>query len=200
MMMIRQRLLTPGNEVPRLAHALRLAPQEKIRLVLRTPQAVYRIKNCCGELYGLLDVHLCFGLRNRDGEKGFDVGAGAKLTEILNHPQITSFMRVLMPRPRRRQDDADDDLVCPVCGGFHRSSDDPPGCSGAPAGPDDGAEEEEEEDEEAEDEFIPCCACDEEPIPLWTVPAIENTTGYSAAAVVVTLVSVVVLCVPWYVP
>ncbi len=71
-----------------------------------------------------------------------------------------------MPRPRRRQDDADDDLVCPVCGGFHRSSDDPPGCSGAPAGPDDGAEEE-EEDEEAEDEFLPCCACDAEPIPLW---------------------------------
>ena len=196
-MMIRQRLLTPGNEVPRLAHALRLAPREKIRLVLRTPQAVYRIKNCCGELYGSLDVHLCFSLRNRDGEKDFDVGAGAKLTEILNHPQITSFMRVLMPRPRRRQDD--DDLVCPVCGGFHRSSDDPPGCSGAPAGPDDGAEDE-EDDKEAEDEFLPCCACDAEPIPLWTVPAIENTTGYSAAAVVVTLVSVVVLCVPWYVP
>ena len=176
-MMIRQRLLTPGNEVPRLAHALRLAPREKIRLVLRTPQAVYRIKNCCGELYGSLDVHLCFSLRNRDGEKDFDVGAGAKLTEILNHPQITSFMRVLMPRPRRRQDD--DDLVCPVCGGFHRSSDDPPGCSGAPAGPDDGAEEEEDEedDKEAEDEFLPCCACDVEPIPLWTVPAIENTTG-----------------------
>jgi len=88
--MIRQRLLTPGNEVPRLAHALRLAPREKIRLVLRTPQAVYRIKNCCGELYGSLDVHLCFSLRNRDGEKDFDVGAGAKLTEILNHPQITT--------------------------------------------------------------------------------------------------------------
>jgi hypothetical protein len=176
--MIRQRLLTPGNDVPRLAHPLKLAPQEKIRLVLRTPQAVYRIKNCCGELYGSLDVHLCFSLRNRDGEKDFDVGAGAKLTEILNHPQITSFMRVLMPRPNRRQDDEaadDDDLVCPVCGGFHRSSDDPPGCSGAPAGPDDGAEE--EEDEEAEDEFLPCCACDAEPIPLWTVPAIENTTG-----------------------
>jgi hypothetical protein len=177
--MIRQRLLTPGNDVPRLAHPLKLAPQEKIRLVLRTPQAVYRIKNCCGELYGSLDVHLCFSLRNRDGEKDFDAGAGAKLTEILNHPQITSFMRVLMPRPNRRQDDEaadDDDLVCPVCGGFHRSSDDPPGCSGAPAGPDDGAEEE-EEDEEAEDEFLPCCACDAEPIPLWTVPAIENTTG-----------------------
>jgi hypothetical protein len=176
-MMIRQRLLTPGNEVPRLAHALRLAPREKIRLVLRTPQAVYRIKNCCGELYGLLDVHLCFSLRNRDGEKDFDVGAGAKLTEILNHPQITSFMRVLMPRPGRRQDDDDDDdddLVCPVCGGFHRSS----GCSGAPAGPDDVAEEEEEdEDEEAEDEFLPCRACEAEPIPLWTVPAIEHTTG-----------------------
>ena len=169
--MIRQRLLTPGNEVPRLAHALRLAPREKIRLVLRTPQAVYRIKNCCGELEGSLDVHLCFSLRNRDGEKDFDVGAGAKLTEILNHPQITSFMRVLMPRPRRRQDD-DDDLVCPVCGGFHRSS----GCSGAPAGPEDGAEEE-EEDEEAEDEFLPCRACEAEPIPLWTVPAIEHTTG-----------------------
>jgi hypothetical protein len=37
-------------------------------------------------------------------------------------------------------------------------------------------EEEEEEDEEAEDEFLPCCACDAEPIPLWTVPAIETTT------------------------
>jgi hypothetical protein len=175
-MMIRQRLLTPGNDVPRLAHALRLAPQEKIRLVLRTPQAVYRIKNCCGELYGSLDVHLCFSLRNRDGEKDFDVGAGAKLTEILNHPQITSFMRVLMPRPGRVwQDNDDDDLVCPVCGGFHRSS----GCSGAPAGPDDVAEEEEEEDEdeEAEDEFLPCRACEAEPIPLWTVPAIEHTTG-----------------------
>jgi hypothetical protein len=35
--MIRQRLLTLRNDVPRLAHALRLAPQEKIRLVLRTP-------------------------------------------------------------------------------------------------------------------------------------------------------------------
>ena len=174
-MMIRQRLLTPGNEVPRLAHALRLAPREKIRLVLRTPQAVYRIKNCCGELEGSLDVHLCFSLRNRDGEKDVDVGAGATLTEILNHPQITSFMRVLMPRPGRvRQDDDDDDLVCPVCGGFHRSS----GCSGAPAGPDDVAEEEEEdEDEEAEDEFLPCRACEAEPIPLWTVPAIEHLTG-----------------------
>jgi hypothetical protein len=176
-MMIRQRLLTPGNEVPRLAHALRLAPREKIRLVLRTPQAVYRIKNCCGELEGSLDVHLCFSLRNRDGEKDFDVGAGATLTEILNHPQITSFMRVLMPRPgrvRQDDDDDDDDLVCPVCGGFHRSS----GCSGAPAGPDDVAEEEEEdEDEEAEDEFLPCRACEAEPIPLWTVPAIEHTTG-----------------------
>jgi hypothetical protein len=82
-------------------------------------------------------------------------------------------MRVLMPRPRRRQDDDDDDLVCPVCGGFHRSS----GCSGAPAGPDDVAEEEEDEDEEAEDEFLPCRACEAEPIPLWTVPAIEHTTG-----------------------
>ena len=172
-MMIRQRLLTPGNEVPRLAHALRLAPREKIRLVLRTPQTVYRIKNCCGELEGSLDVHLCFSLRNRDGEKDVDVGAGATLTEILNHPQITSFMRVLMPRPRRRQDD--DDLICPVCGGFHRSSDGPPGCSGAPASPDDGADE--EEDEEAEDEFLPCRACEAEPIPLWTVPAIEHTTG-----------------------
>ena len=177
-MMIRQRLLTPGNEVPRLAHALRLAPREKIRLVLRTPQAVYRIKNCCGELEGSLDVHLCFSLRNRDGEKDVDVGAGATLTEILNHPQITSFMRVLMPRPgrvRQDDDDDDDDLVCPVCGGFHRSS----GCSGAPAGPDDVAEEEEEEDEdeEAEDEFLPCRACEAEPIPLWTVPAIEHTTG-----------------------
>jgi hypothetical protein len=178
-MMIRQRLLTPGNEVPRLAHALRLAPREKIRLVLRTPQTVYRIKNCCGELEGSLDVHLCFSLRNRDGEKDVDVGAGATLTEILNHPQIASFMRVLMPRPgrvRQDDDDDDDDLVCPVCGGFHRSS----GCSGAPAGPDDVAEEEEEdedEDEEAEDEFLPCRACEAEPIPLWTVPAIENTTG-----------------------
>ena len=172
--MIRQRLLTPGNEVPRLAHALRLAPREKIRLVLRTPQAVYRIKNCCGELEGSLDVHLCFSLRNRDGEKDVDVGAGATLTEILNHPQIASFMRVLMPRLGRvRQDDDDDDLVCPVCGGFHRSS----GCSGAPAGPDDVAEEEEDEDEEAEDEFLPCRACEAEPIPLWTVPAIEHTTG-----------------------
>ena len=172
-MMIRQRLLTPGNEVPRLAHALRLAPREKIRLVLRTPQTVYRIKNCCGELEGSLDVHLCFSLRNRDGEKDVDVGAGATLTEILNHPQIASFMRVLMPRPRRQQDDDDDDLVCPVCGGFHRSS----GCSGAPAGPDDVAGEEEDEDEEAEDEFLPCRACEAEPIPLWTVPAIEHTTG-----------------------
>jgi hypothetical protein len=38
-------------------------------------------------------------------------------------------------------------------------------------------EEEEDEDEEAEDEFLPCRACEAEPIPLWTVPAIENTTG-----------------------
>jgi hypothetical protein len=180
--MIWQRVLTPGNDMPRLAHPLKLAPQEKIRLVLRTPQAVYRIKNCCGELYGSLDVHLCFSLRNRDGEKDFDAGAGTKLTEILNHPQITTFMRVLMPRPNHRQDDDDDDdsLLCPVCGPFHRNSDAAdPSCSGAPADNNDDlddGEEEEEEDEEAEDEFLPCCACDAESIPLWTVPAIETTT------------------------
>jgi hypothetical protein len=177
--MIRQRVLTPGNDVPRLALPLKLALQEKIRLVLRTPQAVYRIKNCCGELYGSLDVHLCFSLRNRDGEKDFDAGAGTKLTEILNHPQITTFMRILMPRPRQDDDD-DDGLLCPVCGRFHRNLDAAdPGCSGAPADNNDDlddGEEEEDEDEEAEDEFLPCCACDAELIPLWTVPAIETTT------------------------
>jgi hypothetical protein len=90
-------------------------------------------------------------------------------------------MRVLMPRLNHRQND-DDGLLCPVCGRFHRNSDAAdPSCSGAPADNnddlDDGEEdEEEEEDEEAEDEFLPCCACQAESIPLWTVPAIETTT------------------------
>ncbi len=65
--MIRQLALTPGNDVPRLEHPLKLVPQEKIRLVLNTHQTVYRIKNCCRELNGLLALNnLCFNIRNRD--------------------------------------------------------------------------------------------------------------------------------------
>lgn len=103
--MIRQLALTPGNDVPRLEHPLKLVPQEKIRLVLNTHQNVYRIKNCCGELDGLLALNnLCFNIRNRDWDKDFYAEAGTTLTEILNHPQIITFVRVLTAptqKPRR---------------------------------------------------------------------------------------------------
>jgi hypothetical protein len=81
--MIRQLALTPGNDVSRLEHPLKLNPQEKIRLVLNTHQTVYRIKNCCGELNGLLALNnLCFNIRNRDWDKDFNAEAGTTLTEI----------------------------------------------------------------------------------------------------------------------
>jgi hypothetical protein len=190
--MIRQLALTPGNDVPRLEHPLKLVPQEKIRLVLNTHQNVYRIKNCCGELDGLLALNnLCFNIRNRDWDKDFYAEAGTTLTEILNHPQIITFVRVLTAptqKPRRccfvekgsvndgRTDSAAAAVQSPA------SADDDNNKVDSTTKDDDTAasptdesrkkadeEEEEEEEEEDETDFLPCCICGEESASLWAL-------------------------------
>ena len=189
--MIRQLALTPGNDVPRLEHPLKLVPQEKIRLVLNTHQNVYRIKNCCGELDGLLALNnLCFNIRNRDWDKDFYAEAGTTLTEILNHPQIITFVRVLTAptqKPRRcffvekgsvndgRTDSAAAAVQSPA------SADDDNNKADSTTKDDDTAaspsdesrkkadEEEEEEEEEDETDFLPCCICGKESASLWAL-------------------------------
>jgi hypothetical protein len=192
--MIRQLALTPGNDVPRLEHTLKLVPQEKIRLVLNTHQTVYPIKNCCGELNRLLALNnLCFNIRNHDWDKDFNAEAGTTLTEILNHPQIITFVRVLTAltqKPRRcyfvekgsvndgrtnstavaaavqspaTDDDDDNNKVDST------TKDDDTAAS-----PTDDSRKKAEEEEEEEDEtdFLPCCICDEESASLW--PVLDN--------------------------
>jgi hypothetical protein len=190
--MIRQLALTPGNDVPRLEHPLKLVPQEKIRLVLNTHQNVYRIKNCCGELDGLLALNnLCFNIRNRDWDKDFYAEAGTTLTEILNHPQIITFVRVLTAptqKPRRcffvekgsvndgRTDSAAAAVQSPA------SADDDNNKADSTTKDDDTAaspsdesrkkadeEEEKEEEEEDETDFLPCCICGKESASLWAL-------------------------------
>jgi hypothetical protein len=175
--------------VPRLEHPLKLVPQEKIRLVLNTHQNVYRIKNCCGELDGLLALNnLCFNIRNRDWDKDFYAEAGTTLTEILNHPQIITFVRVLTAptqKPRR---------CCFVeKGSVNDGRTDSAAAVQSPASADDDnnkvdsttkdddtaasptdesrkkADEEEEEEEEDETDFLPCCICGEESASLWAL-------------------------------
>ena len=187
--MIRQLALTPGNDVSRLEHPLKLNPQEKIRLVLNTHQNVYRIKNCCGELDGSLALNnLCFNIRNRDWDKDFYAEAGTTLTEILNHPQIITFVRVLTAptqKPRR---------CCFVeKGSVNDGRTDSAAAVQSPASADDDknkvdsttkdddtaasptdesrkkADEEEEEEEENETDFLPCCICGEESASLWAL-------------------------------
>ena len=188
--MIRQLALTPGNDVPRLEHPLKLVPQEKIRLVLNTHQNVYRIKNCCGELDGLLALNnLCFNIRNRDWDKDFYAEAGTTLTEILNHPQIITFVRVLTAptqKPRRccfvekgSVNDGRTDSAAAVQS--PASADDDNNKVDSTTKDDDTAasptdesrkkadEEEEEEEEEDETDFLPCCICGEESASLWAL-------------------------------
>ena len=188
--MIRQLALTPGNDVPRLEHPLKLVPQEKIRLVLNTHQNVYRIKNCCGELDGLLALNnLCFNIRNRDWDKDFYAEAGTTLTEILNHPQIITFVRVLTAptqKPRRccfaekgSVNDGRTDSAAAVQS--PASADDDNNKADSTTKDDDTAasptddsrkkadEEEEQEEQEDETDFLPCCICGEESASLWAL-------------------------------
>jgi hypothetical protein len=188
--MIRQLALTPGNDVPRLEHPLKLVPQEKIRLVLNTHQNVYRIKNCCGELDGLLALNnLCFNIRNRDWDKDFYAEAGTTLTEILNHPQIITFVRVLTAptqKPRRccfvekgsvndgRTDSAAAAVQSPASADDDNNKvDSTTKDDDTAASPTDEsrkkADEEEEEEEEDETDFLPCCICGEESASLWAL-------------------------------
>ena len=185
--MIRQLALTPGNDVPRLEHPLKLVPQEKIRLVLNTHQTVYRIKNCCGELDGLLALNnLCFNIRNRDWDKDFYAEAGTTLTEILNHPQIITFVRVLTAptqKPRRccfvekgSVNDGRTDSAAAVQS--PASADDDNNKADSTTKDDDTAasptdesrkKADEEEEEEDEPDFLPCCICGEESASLWAL-------------------------------
>jgi hypothetical protein len=185
--MIRQLALTPGNDVPRLEHPLKLVPQEKIRLVLNTHQNVYRIKNCCGELDGLLALNnLCFNIRNRDWDKDFYAEAGTTLTEILNHPQIITFVRVLTAptqKPRRccfvekgSVNDGRTDSAAAVQS--PASADDDNNKADSTTKDDDTAasptdesrkKADEEEEEEDETDFLPCCICGEESASLWAL-------------------------------
>ena len=189
--MIRQLALTPGNDVPRLEHPLKLVPQEKIRLVLNTHQNVYRIKNCCGELDGLLALNnLCFNIRNRDWDKDFYAEAGTTLTEILNHPQIITFVRVLTAptqKPRRccfvekgsvndgRTDSAAAAVQSPASAEDDNNKvdsttkDDDTAASPTDESRKKADEEEEEEEEEDETDFLPCCICGEESASLWAL-------------------------------
>ena len=187
--MIRQLALTPGNDVPRLEHPLKLVPQEKIRLVLNTHQNVYRIKNCCGELDGSLALNnLCFNIRNRDWDKDFYAEAGTTLTEILNHPQIITFVRVLTAptqKPRRcffvekgSVNDGRTDSAAAVQSPASADDDNNKVDSttkddDTAASPTDDsrkkADEEEEEEEEDETDFLPCCICGEESASLWAL-------------------------------
>ena len=189
--MIRQLALTPGNDVPRLEHPLKLVPQEKIRLVLNTHQNVYRIKNCCGELDGLLALNnLCFNIRNRDWDKDFYAEAGTTLTEILNHPQIITFVRVLTAptqKPRRccfvekgSVNDGRTDSAAAVQSPASADDDNNKADSttkddDTAASPSDEsrkkADEEEEEEDGGEDEtdFLPCCICGKESASLWAL-------------------------------
>ncbi len=194
--MIRQLALTPGNDVPRLEHPLKLVLQEKIRLVLNTHQTVYRIKNCCGELNGLLALNnLCFNIRNRDWDKDFNAEAGTTLTEILNHPQIITFVRVLTAltqKPRRcyfvekgsvndgRTDSAAAAAAAAVQSPATDDDDDDNNKvdsttkddDTAASPTDDSRKKAEEEEEEDETDFLPCCICDEESASLW--PVVDN--------------------------
>lgn len=187
--MIRQLALTPGNDVPRLEHPLKLVPQEKIRLVLNTHQNVYRIKNCCGELDGLLALNnLCFNIRNRDWDKDFYAEAGTTLTEILNHPQIITFVRVLTAptqKPRRccfvekgsvndgRTDSAAAAVQSPASADDdNNKADSTTKDDDTAASPSDESRkkaDEEEEEEEDETDFLPCCICGEESASLWAL-------------------------------
>lgn len=188
--MIRQLALTPGNDVPRLEHPLKLVPQEKIRLVLNTHQNVYRIKNCCGELDGLLALNnLCFNIRNRDWDKDFYAEAGTTLTEILNHPQIITFVRVLTAptqKPRRcffvekgsvndgRTDSAAAAVQSPASADDdNNKADSTTKDDDTAASPTDEsrkkADDEEEEEEEDETDFLPCCICGKESASLWAL-------------------------------
>jgi hypothetical protein len=189
--MIRQLALTPGNDVPRLEHPLKLVPQEKIRLVLNTHQNVYRIKNCCGELDGLLALNnLCFNIRNRDWDKDFYAEAGTTLTEILNHPQIITFVRVLTAptqKPRRcffvekgSVNDGRTDSAAAAAVQSPASADDDNNKADSTTKDDDTAaspsdesrkkaDEEEEEEEEDETDFLPCCICGKESASLWAL-------------------------------
>jgi hypothetical protein len=187
--MIRQLALTPGNDVPRLEHPLKLVPQEKIRLVLNTHQTVYRIKNCCGELDGLLALNnLCFNIRNRDWDKDFYAEAGTTLTEILNHPQIITFVRVLTAptqKPRRccfvekgsvndgRTDSAAAAVQSPASADDDNNKvDSTTKDDDTAASPSDESRkkaDEEEEEEEDETDFLPCCICGEESASLWAL-------------------------------
>ena len=185
--MIRQLALTPGNDVPRLEHPLKLVPQEKIRLVLNTHQNVYRIKNCCGELDGLLALNnLCFNIRNRDWDKDFYAEAGTTLTEILNHPQIITFVRVLTAptqKPRRccfvekgSVNDGRTDSAAAVQSPASADDDNNKADSttkddDTAASPSDESRKKADEEEEEEDEtdFLPCCICGEESASLWAL-------------------------------
>ena len=187
--MIRQLALTPGNDVPRLEHPLKLVPQEKIRLVLNTHQNVYRIKNCCGELDGSLALNnLCFNIRNRDWDKDFYAEAGTTLTEILNHPQIITFVRVLTAptqKPRRccfvekgsvndgRTDSAAAAVQSPASADDDNNKvDSTTKDDDTAASPSDESRkkaDEEEEEEEDETDFLPCCICGKESASLWAL-------------------------------
>ena len=185
--MIRQLALTPGNDVPRLEHPLKLVPQEKIRLVLNTHQNVYRIKNCCGELDGSLALNnLCFNIRNRDWDKDFYAEAGTTLTEILNHPQIITFVQVLTAQKPGRccfvekgsVNDGRTDSAAAVQS--PASADDDNNKADSTTKDDDTAasptdesrkkaDDEEEEEEEDETDFLPCCICGKESASLWAL-------------------------------
>jgi hypothetical protein len=177
--------------VPRLEHPLKLVPQEKIRLVLNTHQNVYRIKNCCGELDGSLALNnLCFNIRNRDWDKDFYAEAGTTLTEILNHPQIITFVRVLTAptqKPRRcffvekgSVNDGRTDSAAAAAVQSPASADDDNSKADSTTKDDDTAaspsdesrkkaDEEEEEEDEDETDFLPCCICGKESASLWAL-------------------------------
>lgn len=80
-----------------LSTSMRLNPKKKIRLHIETQQQIHRIKNCCGKVNKSYDFQIYYYVQNNCTRNTFYAEKHTLLTDILNNPLLSSYVRLCNP-------------------------------------------------------------------------------------------------------
>ena len=93
-----QNILSNNNGGPIiLTKCIQLNPRKKIRLHLDTAQQIHRIKNCCGKVNKAYDFQVYFYIQNNCTTNTFCAKQNTSLTDILNNPMLSTYVRLSKP-------------------------------------------------------------------------------------------------------
>jgi hypothetical protein len=90
-------LINLNGGPPVLSTSMRLNPKKKIQLHLETQQQIPRIKNCCGKMNKSCDFQIYFYVQNNCTKNTFYAEQHTLLTDILNNPLLSSYVRLCNP-------------------------------------------------------------------------------------------------------